>query len=475
MEGLTRYDSTGKVVGGVATKWEISDQKATFHLRKDAKWSDGKPLTAKDFVFSWRLAVNPKTASEYAFILYYVKNGELINKGKAPVTDLGVKAVDDQTLEVTFERPCGFFTQLTSFVTFYPIREDYYQSQGERYAANAENMICNGPFKLTKWVHGASLRMEKNENYWNQSSIQVAAIDVPFITPDDGARFNLFKTKKIDFMNLSKDNIANAQREKFKLSKFSDGSVFYMLFNFRPGRVTQNKNLRKAIQALFSPEEYVSRVVGIPGTQLGVGLVPVFLMGSANKPFRKEFPLPPQKQNIANAKKLMALAMKELKLSDPPSLIWLTGDSPLAIKEAEYFQSLFKTHLGIDLKIDKQIFKQRLAKQRSGEFDICSAGWGPDYADPMTFIDLFSSWNENNHGKWVNAQYDELVKQASSTSKTKDRMELMAKAEKIVIEDGALIPMYERTRIYTFSSRLKGIVRRAVGADPDFTGVKITE
>lgn len=475
MEGLTRYDDKGNVIPAIAEKWEINDKGATFYLKKEAKWSDGKPVQAQDFVFSWRRALDPKTASEYAFILYHLKNGELINQGKLPLDQLGVTAKDPHTLVVTFEKPCGYFLGLTAFAVYLPLREDFVNAKKDKYASSPENLLFNGAFKLTKWVHGASLRMEKNETYWRKDKVYLDAIDIPYITPDATARFNLYKTNKVDIIQqLSKETLANAQREKFKLKKFVDGTLFYLQFNVKKGHVTANKNLRLAIQSVINPTEFVSRVVGIPGTQVGVGLVPSYMMG-VKQTFRKEYPVVAPKQNLVLAKEYLNKALQELNLKTPPSIVWLTGDTVLTANEAEYFQSLFKTTLGIDLKIDKQIFKQRLAKMRSGDFDIVSAGWGPDYADPMTFIDLFTSWNGNNHGAWFNDEYDKHVRNAMATVDPKTRMNEMAAAEKILLADVPMIATYERTVMFTHSDKIQGIVRRIMGGDPDFTSAKIVE
>ena len=474
MEGLTRYDAKGNTVPGVAEKWTITEKGVTFYLRKNALWSDGKPVTAHDFVFSWRRAVDPKTASEYAFILYPVKNAEAINEGKLPIKNLGVVAKGDYTLEVTFEKVCGYFLGLTSFATYYPMREDLINRTKDTYASSPQNMLFNGPFKLTEWIHGASLKMEKNLNYWNQKAVQLEVIDVPYITPDDTARFNLFKTQKIDILVLSKENLSNAQRENFKLRKFSDGTLFYQSFNFRKGRLTANKNLRLAIRSVFNPREFVSRVVGIPGTIAGTGLVPSWMKGEKQL-FRQEFPISPLKTDVAIGKQYLAKAMKELGLQKPPSLVWLTTDGALATKEAEYMQNLLKTTLGIDLRIDKQIFKQRLAKMKAGEFDIVSAGWGPDYADAMTFMDLFASWNGNNSGEWKNPSYDQHIRNALATVDPKIRMSEMAAAEKVLLEEVTIIPTYERTIMYTHSAKFKNIVRRAVGSDPDLTSLQFVD
>lgn len=469
MEGLTNYGKKpGQYVPGVAQKWTINDKEAVFHLRKNAKWSDGKPVTAHDFVFAWRTTLDPKTASEYGFILYPIKNAEAINKGEKPGTELGVQAVDDYTLKVTFEKPCGYFLGLTAFPTYYPVREDFYKSKGERYGADAQDLLSNGPYVLTKWVHGSELRMEKNPNYWNKGALQIDVINIPYITADANAIFNFYKDGKTDVIErLGKDDLPKAQKERFKVSSFSDGSVFYMEFNFREGRLTANKNLRKAIAALFNPEEFVNKIVGIPGTKPGRSLIPGWLGGKKDL-FRKEYPVALNKPNVAQAKKYLAAAMKELNLTRPPSLVWLTQDTPLAAREAEYFQNLFKTQLGIDLKIDKQIFKQRLAKMSSGDFDIVSAGWGPDFADPMTFAELKSSWNENNRGKYVNQEYDNQIRIAQSTSNQKVRMDAMAAAEKIALDDVAIIPTYERTVAYTVNDKVNGLVRNSIGPDPFF-------
>ncbi len=475
MEGLTRYDEKGNVVPGVAEKWELTEKGATFHLRKEARWSDGKPVQAQDFVYSWQRALDPRTASEYAFILYALKNGELINQGKLPINKLGVEAKDPQTLEVTFEKPCGYFLGLTSFAAYFPLREDFVTSKKDKYASGPDNMIFNGPFALTQWVHGASLRMEKNDKYWNQAKVQLEVIDIPYITPDANARFNLFKTQKIDIIQqLSKENLANAQRENFKLKKFVDGTLFYWSFNFRKGRYTANKNLRLAIRSVFNPTEFVSRVVGIPGTAPGTGLVPSWMKGEKQN-FRKEFPVALSKPNLIAAKEYMAKAMQELGLKTPPSLVWLTDDTEHAIRESEYMQSLLKTTLGIDVKIDRQIFKQRLAKMTSGDFDIVAAGWGPDYADALTFVDLFASWNGNNRGLWANKDYDAHVRNAMSTIDQKVRMAEMAAAEKILLEELPIIPTYERTIMYTHKDKVQGVARHPVGLDLDLTGVKIVE
>lgn len=474
MEGLLRYDKKGMLAPGVAEKWEMTDAGAAFQLRKNAKWSDGKPIQAADFVFAWRTAVDPKTASEYAFLMYPIKNAEKINRGEMKVETLGVTAVNETTLKVEFEKPCGYFLSLMPFATYMPMREDFYKTVLEKYFSDADKMIFNGPFRLTSWVHGASLKMEKNENYWNHGSIQIDVIDVPYITSDTNTRFNLFKDKKTDFVSLDAETMKDAVKNNFKIKKFSAGSIFYMEFNHRKGRVTSNKNLRKAIQYIYNPKELVDRVLGTPGNVPGYSLFPEWLPG-LKETFRREYPVKPWSVNLTEAKKYLEAAKKELGVEKIPDLAFLTGESPTATKQAEYIQNLFDKKLGIKIKIDKQTFKQRLAKMTNGDFDIVTAGWGPDYSDPMTFADLFASWNQNNRGRFENAEYDKWVKVAQDTTDAKKRMDAMAKVQEIVLEELPILPQYESGEVYVVSDRLKNVVRAVVGADPNYTFATVVE
>jgi oligopeptide transport system substrate-binding protein len=473
MEGLTRYGKGGDIVPGVAERWDLGERSAVFHLREAARWADGKPVTAHDFVFAWRTAVDPKTASEYAFILFPVKNAEAVNAGKLPPTALGVRARDDRTLEVELERPVGYFLGLTAFATYLPVREDFYRARPGRYAADAKDLLSNGPFVLTRWIHGASLAFERNPRYWDAARVVIERIDVPYFTQDPSTRYNLFKDGKIDMTGLDRDLLGRAQADRFKMKSFESGSVFYVEFNHREGRATANLNLRKAIKLIFNPTEYVSKVIGIPGTRPGASLIPHWVPG-VEKPFRKEYPVEPMRPDLDEARRHLALARQELGGSIPP-IVWLTGDDPFTARESEYFQYLFKSRLGLELKIDKQTFKQRLAKMTQGDFDLVSAGWGPDYADAMTFADLFASWNENNRGRWRNERYDALIRKAQGTADQQTRMDAMAEAERILLEDVAVLPKSEAASIYVHGKRVTGIVRHVIGPDPDYSHARIEE
>ena len=468
MEGLLRYDADNQLVGGVAERWDIGDTTATFWLREDARWSNGEPVTAHDFAFAWRKALEPATASEYAFILYGIKNAKAVNDGELPAEALGVRAIGDRRLEVEFGRPLPYFDKLAAFCTFNPVHEAFYQSTDGTYGADADKLLYNGPFVIAEWIHGASLRLEKNPRYWGADRIRLNVIDYAYITSDTNAALNLFKDEKVALAGLNAENLADAMQQRWKIRRFADGAVYYLGLNHRPGRLTSNYKLRKALQAVHDPSELVYKIIKLPGNMPTNSLFPVWLKGVRGS-FRQEYPAPRHQPDEALGRELLAAALGELGLDELPPLVMLVGDTPSSKKQAEYYQNLFKRKLGIDIKIDAQIFKQRLAKMTAGDYDIVAAGWGPDYDDVMTFGDLFTSWNENNRGRYANPVLDEWVDVARSSSDPRTRMDAMAKVQRILYDDAAVLLQYERGAVYVAHPRLKGLVRRSVGADPVYT------
>ncbi len=466
MEGLLTYDASNELSPGVAERWELRQDGATFWLRRNARWSDGKPVTAHDFVFAWRTAVDPKTASQYASALYPVRNAERINRGELPVTALGVEARGDFRLEVTFERPTPYFLGLTAFFTYYPIRQDFYESRGERYAADADDLLYNGPFVLQRWVHGAHLRLRRNGHYWGRDHVGLYEIDIPYITTDTTAIFNLYQAGSIALAPLETETLRDAVRLGFTPKLFLTGSIYYLQFNLREGRITTNRNLRKAIQAILDPAVLVNKVVGLPGNLPSDSIFPTTVKG-VELPFRTEYPAPRPERGLGLARHYLELARQELGLERIPPLVMLVGDGPRANKEAEYFQQLFARGLGLDVRLDRQTAKQRLDKMSRGDFDIVAAGWGPDYDDPMTFGDLFASWNENNRGRYRNPEYDRWVEIAATSPDPEQRMRAFAEMQRLLMEDVPVLPLYESGNVYLQHPQLRGVVRAIFGGDPN--------
>ncbi len=468
MEGLLTYDPKGNLVGGVAERWELHDDRAIFWLREDARWSDGSAITAHDFVFAWRKVVEPATASEYAFILFPITNAQAINEGELDSSELGVRALDDRTLEVSLHQPTPYFLSLTAFRTTYPAKQSFVESKGQRYAADATDMLYNGPFTLTEWVHGASVAMEKNPYYWNRDNIWLNRIDVPYITEDANARMNLYRDHKIAVADeLVSESLDGALQERMQIKTFLDGAIFFIEFNYRPDYPTRSLYLRKAIQSVFNTDDLVYKVLGNPGSYPAYTIYPRWMKGAEDL-FVREHPPHKPDLNVEKAKGYLEQARQELGVDELPPLTLLADDSPNGQKTAEYLQTLLTQSLGLDIRVDVQIFKQRLAKMTAGDFDMVVSGWGPDYNDLLTYGDLFASYNLNNRGRYNSEEFDHWVSVAQSSLDTDARMQAFAKLQELMFDNVIMVPLYERGKIYVQHPRLHGVLRRAVGGDPNF-------
>jgi len=475
MEGLLRYDVNSNLVPGVAERWEVDGNRATFYLRDSARWSDGKPVTAHDFVFAWRLAVMPETASEYAFLLYPVKNGEAINRGEMPAESLGVRAASDRVLEVELQNAIAYFPKLTAAQTYYPIREDFFESRNGRYAADAEDLLYNGPFRITRWVHGASLRMEKNDTYWDKDSIWLHAIDIAYITTDAVARLNLFQDGRVaDVDYLPGEALDQVLQQRWSLRRFNDGSMWFIELNFREGRLTRNFHLRRALQLANDPAELVYKVLKTPSYTPAESLFPSTMKGEHGV-FRQEYPPPHVGTDLAEARKELELARQELGLDTFPPLVLLADDTPAAITHSEYLQEYLRRNLGLEIRIDRQNFRQRLDKQQQGEFDLTLKGWSADYDDPLSWADLFASWNLNNNGQYANPALDAQVRIAMQSLDESARFRAFAEVQRILIEDAVIVMAYERGVMYVQDPRLKNVARRFMGPPTDYSRAYITE
>lgn len=468
MEGLISYDLNAQPIPGVAERWEIREDGATFWLREDALWSDGLPVTAHDFVFSWRRVLDPESASQYAFILYSIKNAEAINTGELPVEALGVRAAGDRVLEVEFERPTPYFDKLVSYLTYFPTREDFFNSTNGRYGADADMMLYNGPYVLTEWVHGSTMRWEKNPNYWDKDNKGfISEIRTGYMTSDVNAKLNLFKDKQIVDTHLLSPMLTTAMEQRWQIDRAVDGSVFYLEFNHRDDRITRNWNFRRALQLAQDSTELVYKVLKEPSYVPGVSLFPAWLNG-VSESFQKEYPPVEHKMNVEKAQEHLELAKQELGIEEFPPLMMLVGDTPVSLLAGEYYQQLFKENLGLEFRLDVQIFKQRLEKMRQGEFDVVLSGWGPDYNDVLTYGDLFSSWNLQNRGRYNSAEMDSLIRVVQSELDTQKRMDAFGEIQNLLHEDVVILPMYERGNSFVVDSRLKNFRRRIVGPEVDY-------
>ena len=328
-------------------------------------------------------------------------------------------------------------------------------------------LLSNGPYILTEWIHGASMLWEKNPYYWNSEKGLLDEIVTAYITNDANANLNLFKDGQIVQTGLTAPMLPTAMEQRWQIDRFMDGTLFFLEFNHREGRITDNLNFRKALYLAQDSSELVYKVLKEASYLPAESLFPIWIQGLQGA-FRKEYPLPKHSLDLKKAREYLDLARQELGLEEFPPIILLTGDSSLSLLAAEYYQELYKKNLGLELRIDAQIFKQRLAKMTSGDFDIVMAGWGPDYFDALTFGDLFASWNLNNRGRYQSEEMDNLVRTAQSELDPQKRMDAFGSIQELIYSDVVIIPMYERGVSFVVDPRLKGFKRRSVGPQVDY-------
>ena len=320
-EGLLRRSKDGKPTAGLAEKWEVTPDGLvwTFHLRDGIKWSNGDPITANDFKAAWIRALDPKTTSEYAYMLYPIKNGEAFNTGKAKVEDLGIEVTDDKTIKITLEAPIPYFDDLVTFKTYMPLNEKFYKEAGDKYFTEADKTISSGPYVLKKWTHDSDMVFEKNPNYWDNANVKVDNIVYKLIS-DNTAALNAFKNNEVDVTSITTEQ-AKEFKDDPRLVKTNDGSVWYVLMNNKAkAKGLANSKVRKALLMAINREEMVNVVLNGAGeaaktfTPKGIGI------NGLSKDFPEEVPTSIPAFNPEEAKKLLAEGLKEEGLDKLPNL-----------------------------------------------------------------------------------------------------------------------------------------------------------
>ena len=459
-EGLTALDAANRPMPAAAERWEISADGLiyTFTLRSNAKWSNGEPVTAYDFEYAWKTALSPIFASPYAYQLFYIKNAELYHNRTVSADQVGVKALGAHTLEVTLERPTPYFLSLTAFHTYYPVHEKTV-SANPKWASNAKRIVGNGPFALAKWQHNAKMEFVKNTHYWNADAVKLPKME--FVLIDNASTvLALFKQNRIDIGEKLPTSEVPRLLAEGKLQVKPMLGLGYYSFNVDKPPFTDVR-IRRAFQLAIDRELLVQKVLQ-GGQQAAYALVPPGLADASGADFRTVGGNLLQNHDIAAAKQLLAEAgYPDGKGLPPITLLYNTSETHKLVAEA--VQEMWKKNLGVTVQLSNQEWKVFLASLDRHEFQVARDSWIGDYADPMTFLELFESQNGNNVPGYSNPQYDGLIQQAKTEPDQTARMQALHAAERIVIEDAAIIPLYYYTRPILVSDRVKGAVHTIFG------------
>ncbi len=480
-EGLYRLDSENKPqAAGASELATVSDDGLTYtlKLREDAKWSNGDPVTAADYVYGWQRTVNPKTASEYAYLFESVENATEIINGEKAVDQLGIKATGDYELEIKLTKATPYFQYLLAFPSFFPQNQKEVEKEGDNYAKTSDNAIYNGPFTLegfdgpgtdTEWSYN------KNDQYWDADNVKLDTINVS-VVKESSTSLNLFQDGQADDVILSGELAQQMANDKAFVSQ-EDGRTSYLEYNQRKADSPfKNTKLRQAISYSIDRDALVTNVLG-DGSIASTGLIPKNLtFGPDGTEFTKASGTLVS-YDADKAKTLWAEAKSELGI-DSLSFDIIASDDDSTKKVVEYIQNAIQENLdGITVTVTPVPFSVRLDRSSSGDFDVVMGGWGADYADASSFTDLFVTGNSYNRGQWSNAEYDKLNTAAGSTdvANPEKRWTDLLDAEKVIMDEQGVTPVFQKAEAHLRATKVKDVVVHSAGAQYDYKWAYIEE
>lgn len=537
MEGLLRAGKEeGELIPGVAESYEFDEatNTYTFKLNPNAKWADGKQVTADDFFFAWRLAIDT-TAPYYNFFTDYIEGAQeyadydekaylaevdeefkaLLDQLNAETDEAAIKDIqgkiderveamtdeekaeyeakkeelwnnvkveareDGSVIAVTLKIPAPYFPNLVAFPVYNPVNKEFYEEHmaAGDYCTEASGLPSNGPWKVVEWKHEDYFKLVRNEHYWNKDNINIDELNIKIVN-DVATRTNLLKTGEIDGSAIQASDLKEfedmATLNQYNLQPLvnkPDFASFYVEINYNyegeGAEVLRNANIRKALAYAMDRQGYVEKIS--LGDKPALAFIPYEFPGY-DKTFREEageelF----EDNNKEKAKEYLEKGLQELGITaDQINLKMMIGDSDIAKKAAEKIQADW-AEIGVNVELEALPWSEQLSRLQSGNYMMSNSGWGPDYPDPMTFLEIFRSTSPNNSGGYSNPKYDELLDKALVEKDPKTRMEYLYEAEKILIqEDMAILPNYFRIAHWTYKEYLTGVVNRGVGANTDF-------
>lgn len=488
-EGLARIkpeNGIDKIVPAGAEKWEQSTDGLTWTFKlRDYNWSDGKPVVAQHFVDSITRLLDPALSNEYAFFAFDIKNGEKYYKKQCPKEDVGVKAIDDKTLEIKLEKPTPYFEKKLAFVSFYPIRLDVIAKNGDNWDSKLEGQVFSGPFKMTQWDKNNVAVLEKNDKFWDANNVNLNKLTFTFV-PETSTKATMFEGKQLDTATISQDYVGkwikDAESGKFKLNRVKSPTTFFAQFNQLnggPSGLMQNKNIRRALSLAINRSELTEQVYNknFPS----YGLIP-FALNSGDKEFRSLYnePLKSDVDKLGKDKsklqELFKQGLKELG-KDPSDLSKYTiqvasyGNSAVERQVQEWWKQTFENALGI--KVDLKIYEQKILTEikKDGKYDVAFSGWHGDYNDPLTFVDLFASNSgfAKQYGGYKNPEYDKLFAKLDGEKDNTKRAEIYSELEKLLVyDDSAIAPyMYKENQIF-YQNYVKDVYFPTFGSEQEF-------
>lgn len=465
-DGLMQMDADGQAVPAIAESYDLSDDGLTytFHLRSDAKWSNGTPVTAADFVFAWQRAVDPAVASEYAYMLSdigQIKNAAEIIAGDMDKSELGVTAVDDTTLQVELNVPVSYFLSLMYFPTFYPVNEEFFNSCGDTFATSPETTLSNGAFILDSYEPAATaFHLTKNADYYDAGRVQLSGLSYQVIQDSQQALMS-YQTGALDTTLVNGEQVDQVKDDP-EFKTVGAGYLWYVSPNMDAVPELANLNIRLALTMAIDRDAITGDVLKDGSAPTYTAVPPEFAAGPDGSDFsadQTKFADVCSYDATAAAdywtKGLEELGITELSLD----MVVDADDAPQ--KVAQVLKEQWETTLpGITVNLVVEPKKQRVQDMQDGNYQLGLTRWGPDYADPMTYLGMWVSGNSNNYGLWSNADYDAIIDECTTGDLCTDaegRWERLYDAEQIVMDEAVIFPLYTQCNAEMLSSKVTGV------------------
>lgn len=459
IECLYRDDENDVPQPAGAETVDISDDKLvyTFHLREDATWSNGDPVVATDYEFAWQQALNPEVASDYAYMLYFIHNAEPYFNGEVEWSEVGVKVIDEYTLEVTLDNPLPYATDLFAFPTLAPINQKFYEEVGaDKYATDAEYFCCNGMYELTEWSHNSQIVFQKREDYWNADAVGPDEIVYKIIT-DSQAGLNSYLSREIDYTDLdSGEVVQQAEAAGFEVGVKPARSSYYLIVNTED-EFMSNQNLRLALAYSIDKQALVDTVYQNDNQPM-TSFTPPAIMGANESSFQEALvaergEMYPGNGDLEKAQEYLQAALEELGCTvDELNLSIDCADDSLRRNCATFLQEQWRQNLGIEnIAVNSMQTKQVSANRQSGDYCMSLGGWSPDYNDAINFLDLWVTDGGNNDSFWGNEEYDNLIAQATAEADVEVRQQYLFDAEEILAAEMPIIPLYWQCQNYSYN------------------------
>nr|WP_315969541.1 peptide ABC transporter substrate-binding protein [Rubeoparvulum massiliense] len=459
MEGLTRLGADHTPHPAMAKDWKLSEDGRvyTFYLREDAKWSNGEPVTAHDFEYAWKRIADPEVASTAAFLTYNIEGAEAFNNGEGTRDEMQVKALDATTLEVKLRQPQGYFLHIASMPVFFPVHQATAEANAD-WHKNAVTFVSNGPFKLKEWVHEEKMIAEKNEHYWDVANVKLDEV-VWHMISDGDTEYQMYQAGQLHTSGVPGD-LADQLATSAELVIAPQSGTYFYRFNLTM-EPFQNQKIRQAFSMAIDREQ-ITKFIVKGGVEPAYGFVSTGFLDSEGQDFRQTNGAL-IKFDPAEAKRLLEEGMKEEGYTTlpPVTLTYNTSDAHKQIAEA--MQQMIKEHLGIEMKLENTEWKVHLAAQKALELQFNRSSFLADYADPINYLEGYRGGDSMNRTGWSNATYDQLLNEILAATDEKQRFELMYQAEKILMEESPILPLYFYNRNLLQKPEVTGIVRHPVG------------